>query len=62
MDDSFVKLTNMNGCEIYLRISAITMVSTGKQGTIVRCNNVPYCYVKESVEEVIRLIDHGRTA
>ena len=48
-----IELTNMEGKKFYIRASAINMICTDKDGTVV-CYGNDMCYMcKESMEEVL---------
>ena len=55
-DNTFIKLTATNGKAIYLRASAVNMVTEDKDGTVI-CYGNDMCYqVTEYIDDVLRLL------
>ena len=55
--NKFLELTSLKGTPIYLRASAINMVQKDKDGTVV-CYGNDLCYqVKETLAEVMGMLE-----
>lgn len=55
--NKFLKLTSLKGTPIYLRASAINMVTEDKDGTVV-CYGNDLCYiVRETLSEVMGMLE-----
>ena len=60
-NDTFIKLTATNGKAIYLRASAVNMVTEDKDGTVI-CYGNDMCYqVKECIIDVLGLLGDYHT-
>ena len=56
-DNTFIKLTATNGKAIYLRASAVNMVTEDKDGLVI-CYGNDLCYiVRETLAEVMGMLE-----